>query len=186
MNQREYLPAYRDGSTMPRRQKRALRSVVAVASFVCGCFVLYAGSNANGANFAGSSFHRFLITWGMCDTNFTHSHSFQYWEELYPPEEWGATLDAPPDTDVAFVVTIPYCPEDANQPSNDAHSVPSHNFYDASAVLKHSVCEECEELDPDESSLSHTFYAIIHPEAVVCTHHGIEYDRVKILTELGE
>ena len=195
MNQHEYLPAYRDGSTMAKRrlggpikQKRAFRSVVSVASFVCGCFLLYAsksGGFGSGGQELASSFQRFLTTWGICDTNFTHSHSFQYWEELYPPEEWGATVDAPPDTDVAFVVTIPYCPEDPNQPPNDSHSVPSHNFYDASAVLKHSVCEECEELDPNESSLSHTFYALIHPQAVVCTHHGIEYDRVKILTELG-
>lgn len=94
---------------------------------------------------------------------------------------------------VAFVVTIPSCPEDAVVGSQDD---PRDAFYDAAAVLRDSVCN-CTATNPASGSkYSSTMYAIIHPDAVLCAgptteaarrslQSSYEYDRVKVLQELG-
>eukprot|EP00546_Thalassionema_frauenfeldii_P020972 CAMPEP_0178903840 /NCGR_PEP_ID=MMETSP0786-20121207/5373_1 /TAXON_ID=186022 /ORGANISM="Thalassionema frauenfeldii, Strain CCMP 1798" /LENGTH=1220 /DNA_ID=CAMNT_0020575241 /DNA_START=105 /DNA_END=3767 /DNA_ORIENTATION=+ len=109
-------------------------------------------------------------------------------EEAFPEPE--TAYDADYDTDqpqgtVAFVVTIPSCPEDTTHPPADDD--PSDAFYDAAAFLRHSVCN-CTARNPDSgSTVESTFYAIVHPSAVSClAPSGNEnYDRVKILQELG-
>jgi len=86
---------------------------------------------------------------------------------------------------VAFVLTIPSCPEDDNialfrdDPGYDA-------FYDAAAVLRDSVCN-CTSRNPESGSdYDSTLYAIIHPDAVTCSSsNSQQYDRIKILEELG-
>jgi hypothetical protein len=58
-----------------------------------------------------------------------------------------------------------------------------HAFYDAAAVLKHSIYRNTY---PADSVYNATMYAIVHPLAVRCTGpDGDEYDRVQVLKDLG-
>lgn len=106
-----------------------------------------------------------------------------------------------PDTTLAFVVTIPYCPDSGDEDD------PGEAFYDAAAVLKDSICNNTRsDTSSSDSQYNATMYAIIHPNAVFCTgptpqNNGgssttsrralsssssdYEHDRVKILQELG-
>jgi len=108
------------------------------------------------------------------------------------------------EDNVAFVVTVPSCPEDATV--NSSNTDPGDNFYDAAAVLKNSVCN-CTSENPDSgSNYSNTMYAVIHPDAIEClapvsgdTTGGAPeegrrlqvapsrdyYDRIAVLEELG-
>jgi hypothetical protein len=96
----------------------------------------------------------------------------------------------PPKTDIAFVLTLTECPEHVNPDSNLAkyqHQDPARGFYDAAAILRYLVCEECKELNY-ASKYSHHFYAIVHPAAQYCTDSRDgrgTYDRVKVLQQLG-
>lgn len=98
-------------------------------------------------------------------------------------------------TNIAFVVTVPSCPEDLSHPT--AEDDPGAAFYDAAAVLRDSVCN-CTSRNPDSGSkYDSTLYALIHPEAISCAgptdqlddganaQTPYNYDRVKILEELG-
>jgi len=116
------------------------------------------------------------------------------------------------ENDVAFVVTIPSCPEDASTTANSSNVDPGDNFYDAAAVLRDSVCN-CTSDNPESgSNYSNTMYAVIHPDALEClspvsgdttgeggssssqerrslgtltTTSGQTYNRVAVLEELG-
>lgn len=104
-----------------------------------------------------------------------------------------ATLPEGGADNIAFVVTLPACPEDtANASSTD----PGDNFYDAAAVLKDSVCNCTSENPESGSSYSNTMYAVVHPDAINCNSAGTTgarrrlaqsatYDRVAVLEELG-
>jgi len=113
------------------------------------------------------------------------------------------------DDNIAFVVTISSCPEDAivdesSSSLNNATTTadPGDNFYDAAAVLRDSVCN-CTATNPDSgSNYNSTMYAVIHPDAIHCdapvsgdgrrrrrlqstTTTTTTVDRIKILEELG-
>ena len=67
------------------------------------------------------------------------------------------------------------------------HQDPARGFYDAAAILRYLVCEECKELNY-ASKYSHNFIAIVHPAAQYCTDSRDgkgTYDRVKVLEQLG-
>lgn len=100
-----------------------------------------------------------------------------------------------PHDSVAFVVTIPSCPEDSEGALQ--HDDPGAAFYDAAAVLHHSVCN-CTAINPESgSNYNATIYAIIHPDAINCAGpssvdetggrrlSSYTYDRVAVLQELG-
>lgn len=97
------------------------------------------------------------------------------------------TSNEPPSgpNTVAFVVTIPSCDDDDFGGS----------FYDAAAVLRHSVCN-CTLNNPlSGSQYNNTMYAIIHPDAAQCwaptdskddtNLTAYKYNRIEILEELG-
>mmetsp|Transcript_8467 Transcript_8467/g.23723 ORF Transcript_8467/g.23723 Transcript_8467/m.23723 type:complete len:549 (+) Transcript_8467:178-1824(+) len=91
----------------------------------------------------------------------------------------------PPSTEMAFIVSLTTCPDDDVQPGVDNRYDPKRAFYDAAALLKYSVCEECAEVNV-ASKFNHTFYAIVHPLARICSDEGRgEYDRVEVLQSLG-
>jgi len=78
-----------------------------------------------------------------------------------------------PSADVAYVVTFESC-------GNDAGSA----FFDAAAVLKHSICENGD--DNPDTTYGNAIYAIIHTDAVTCMGpNGVEYDRARLLQSLG-
>lgn len=99
---------------------------------------------------------------------------------------------------LAFVVTIPSCPQDTTHPA--AEDDPGAAFYDAVGVLRDSICN-CTARNPDSGSqYDSTMYAVIHPDAVFCNGFppggaaqgrrnlmdgNYTYDRVKVLEELG-
>eukprot|EP00546_Thalassionema_frauenfeldii_P002761 CAMPEP_0178937702 /NCGR_PEP_ID=MMETSP0786-20121207/25914_1 /TAXON_ID=186022 /ORGANISM="Thalassionema frauenfeldii, Strain CCMP 1798" /LENGTH=227 /DNA_ID=CAMNT_0020616323 /DNA_START=1 /DNA_END=680 /DNA_ORIENTATION=- len=116
-----------------------------------------------------------------------------------------------PDTTIAFVITIPSCPDSGNVDDPgaafyDAAAVlkdPGAAFYDAAAVLKDSICNNTDRNPESESQYNATMYAIVHPNAVFCTAptpqddytssmdrralsstSSYDHDRVKILQEL--
>mmetsp|Transcript_14508 Transcript_14508/g.22149 ORF Transcript_14508/g.22149 Transcript_14508/m.22149 type:complete len:281 (-) Transcript_14508:1943-2785(-) len=103
-----------------------------------------------------------------------------------------------PDTTIAFVITIPSCPDSGYVDD------PGAAFYDAAAVLKDSICNNTDRNPESESQYNATMYAIVHPDAVFCTAptpqddytssmdrralsstSSYDHDRVKILQELG-
>lgn len=95
------------------------------------------------------------------------------------------------ENNVAFVVTVPSCPEDTSTPT--AEDEPGAAFYDAAAILQQSICN-CTADNPDSGShYNSTRYAIIHPDAIHCqapTEGGRRlasktYNRVAMLEELG-
>ena len=58
-----------------------------------------------------------------------------------------------------------------------------HGFYDAAAILKHSI--ERSSLRAG-SKYNATLKAIVHPEAIRCKGpNKVEYDRVRVLQDLG-
>lgn len=107
-------------------------------------------------------------------------------------------VDRPGGSDnVAFVVTIPSCPDDLTHPTADDD--PGAAFYDAAAVLRDSICN-CTAPESADSNYTNTMYAIIHPDATICAGPSSNarrlssnsrslseytYDRVAILEELG-
>ena len=89
------------------------------------------------------------------------------------------------------MVPITYCPEDLPPDSlagERGRVAPRRAFYDAAAMLRYHVCEECAELNY-ASKYNHTFYAIIHPDARYCLdgdgNGAGSYDRVSVLQQLG-
>jgi len=92
----------------------------------------------------------------------------------------------PPNTDLAFIVSLTTCPDDVDQPGVDNRYDPKEAFYDAAALLKYSVCEECAEVNA-ASKYNHTFYSIVHPDARYCSDSDgqDQYDRVAVLQSLG-
>jgi len=93
--------------------------------------------------------------------------------------------EKPSGTDhVAFVVTIPSCPEDVANPTADDDA--GFSFYDAAAILHESVCGATIQNPESGSKYNGTLYGIIHPDAQVCKDaNGNDYDRVALLEELG-
>lgn len=89
-----------------------------------------------------------------------------------------------PSGTVAMVLAIPDC-----------FPIEDDEFYDAVAVWKDSICHVTSDNPASGSTLNTTFYAILHPDAIVCNagatsrrlneqdNHG--HDRVQILEELG-
>ena len=67
-----------------------------------------------------------------------------------------AVPSLPPNTDLAFVLSLTACPNDEVLPGVDNRHDPKQAFYDAAALLKYSICEECAELNV-ASSYNHTF-----------------------------
>lgn len=104
-------------------------------------------------------------------------------------------------SNIAFVVTIPSCPEDLSHTSADDD--PGAAFYDAAAVLRDSICNNTAQNPDSSSSYNSTMYAIIHPDAITCAGptssasrrlsssdadrslSQFNYDRISVLEELG-
>eukprot|EP00546_Thalassionema_frauenfeldii_P010015 CAMPEP_0178925124 /NCGR_PEP_ID=MMETSP0786-20121207/17726_1 /TAXON_ID=186022 /ORGANISM="Thalassionema frauenfeldii, Strain CCMP 1798" /LENGTH=866 /DNA_ID=CAMNT_0020599947 /DNA_START=26 /DNA_END=2622 /DNA_ORIENTATION=+ len=116
-------------------------------------------------------------------------HQGEYVDEEYVADDipW-YLID---ESNVAFVVTVPSCPEDTSTPT--AEDEPGAAFYDAAAILQQSICN-CTGDNPDSGShYNSTRYAIIHPDAIHCqapTEGGRRlasetYNRVAMLEELG-
>ena len=90
----------------------------------------------------------------------------------------------PPETDLAFIISLTTCPEDDIQPGVDNRNDPKRAFYDAAALMKYSVCQECD--GNVASKYNHTFYSMVHPSARFCSDADRgEYDRVAVLQSLG-
>jgi len=115
------------------------------------------------------------------------------------PEPGGPPGSPEFEENVAYVVTISSCPEDATQPALLREGDPGTTgaFYDAAAVLQHGICE-CSKDNPDSgSAYNHTIYAVVHPDAVNCaipvsdarrhlqTRSAGYYNRVKMLEDAG-
>jgi hypothetical protein len=85
----------------------------------------------------------------------------------------------PPPTDIGYVVPIPNCPEAFVSGQID----PGRAFFDSMAMMKLNVNLAH---DNNNSTYTRTFYAIVHPDGVVCDGpDGTQYDRVAILEDLG-
>lgn len=141
----------------------------------------------------------------LCDTHTVldeEPFALSYPQELYYSDEHTKR----PEGNIAFVVTIPSCPEDST--AETGRDDAGFSFYDAAAVLKQSVCN-CTQLNNDEneedlpslpkSKYNSTLYAVIHPGAISCRgpidgldaqylglpQQDYSYDRVAVLEELG-
>ena len=91
------------------------------------------------------------------------------------------------ETTLAFAVPIVTCPEDPDRPGVDSVHEPGSAFFDAAAILRHSFCEDCAELN-FAAKYNHTAYAILHPDARYCddfSGNGTTYDRAHTLQNLG-
>jgi hypothetical protein len=87
-------------------------------------------------------------------------------------------------------MTISTCPDDVNAVGDPL--VDNRIYYDAYAVARHSICgitTQSEELInglPPSTKYDYTMYAILHPDAVVCTSsNGDQIDMVAVLKDLG-
>lgn len=150
-----------------------------------------------------SMFHRKLC---QVDTELqTESFRNAFSERLLPFEADYEVERPSGSNNIAFILTIPACPEDASVADDD----PGFAFYDAAAILRNSVCNCTNTNAESGSKYGHTMYAIIHPDATQCEgptnllddddnvssnrknlrrlddSSPYKYDRVKILEELG-
>jgi len=92
-----------------------------------------------------------------------------------------------PNAEVAYVVPFYSCPNDEEHAGVSGDHDAGSAFFDAAAILKHSICENSDEnIDSSPSVFGYALYAIVHPDAVNCMGpNGVEYDRVKMLQSLG-
>ena len=106
------------------------------------------------------------------------------WCDQHPNPAACDPISLPPDTDLAFIISLTTCPDDEVQPGVDNRHDPKSAFWDAAAMIKYSICQECD-LNV-ASKYNHTFYAMVHPSARFCSDAGRgEYDRVAVLQSLG-
>jgi len=111
------------------------------------------------------------------------------WEHRFAPkpaEEYLEDAREILSTELAYVVPFLSCPEDPNKPGVGAVDA-GKAFFDAAAILKHSICENSEENnDGSSSTFGFRIYALVPPDAVNCMGpNGVEYDRVQLLQSLG-
>lgn len=126
----------------------------------------------------------------LCNTLFDYPDWEAYWEDLFSAPalydgsgDQRASLPAFEEHNIGYFLTMMSCPGDDHGYTAEAKFDPGHAFYDAAAVLKHSITRNTY---PVGSKYNATMYAIVHPNAVRCTSpNGAEYDRVKVLQDLG-
>jgi len=126
--------------------------------------------------------------------------------QIYDPIEADANASTNDSNTVAYIVPLVGCP-DSYEPPVDGTSEPavSSDLYEASAVLKCSVCETTEAAQtarrlgetrkladlgdlPSAAEMEYSMHALIHPMATECPiseGSDVTYDRVKLLKSLN-
>ena len=195
--------------TRKRPRKRSNGAVVAATSFaLVGCVAIL-GTLSNTSNLQNFTRHlqagtrrlaSCVVSMAVNEADASIESTFPTWESMFSlpfliekkaeRQEWCdqnggcETTSLPPDTDLAFIVSLTTCPGDEVQPGVDNRYDPQSAFYDAAAIMKYSICQECD--GNVASKYNHTFYAMVHPSARFCSDAGRgEYDRVAVLQSLG-
>ena len=162
------LPLHRYGRT--KKSVRILKPVWIIKSM---CILFFLTSD-----FAFYPIEKFLRTSrNICAYFLGDLETDSFWQEAFSSlaDYLPTDVTSMPPGNIGFVLTIPTCPEDAkNHAGYQTHEDPGSAFYDAAAVLKHTI-----ELNlKTTEKYTATMHAIVHPDAIFCHEpNGGQYDR---------